>query len=174
MRVLFQWALAAPADWQAVDVRTSRNVRDLPRKPAPTGGEVVNAELGWLSAVSCQGIVFDGYDHVAVEAVGSGVRITGWQDDTADFGDTRWATSWLLLTPAPDPALGGRVNTVQARTVYATPDAAAWFPGVPVLPWAQFVAPPASQTFHGIWVSDELHDAHLAARTPRGWREWVT
>lgn len=173
MRIYLQWAKATPEDWVSVDVTRVAQVRNLPKKPVPTTGAVVDDAAGWLCGVNCQGIDFSGYDHTAIEVVGDGLRITGWQDDTADFGDTRWATEWTLMPPAPDPALGGRVNTVQSRRVWATPDSAAWFPGVPVLPWAQFAPPATNLTIHGVWLTDELFAAHLARRTPHGWREWV-
>lgn len=175
MKIYVQWAKAAAEDWFAWDVTNNQQVRNAAKKAVPNGSSALDNNPGWINAANCQGIEFSGYDHVAVEVVpGGGLRITGWEDDTEDFGDTRWATEWLLMPPAPDPALGGVVNTVQQRTIWATPDAAAWFPGVTVLPWEQFVLPPANQTFHGIWLPQETFDAHRAVRSQHGWREWVT
>lgn len=176
MIIYLQWAMAVPENWTAVDVTRPQQIRQASKKAEPVGGEVLDNEPGWLFSANCQGIEFSGYDHTAVEILaGGGLRITGWQDDTEDFGDTRWATRWDLMPPAPDPNIGGLVNTIQTRTIWATPDAAAeFFPGTPVLPWEQFVLPPANHTFHGIWVTDPvLYDAHINIRTPHGWREWV-
>ena len=173
MRVYIQWAKVTPQDWLPYEISQSAHVMALARRGVPTGGEQLDDREGWLCGLNCQGIDFSGYDHLAIEVVEDGLRITGWQDDTEDFGDTRWATEWTLRSCKPDPRIGGRVNTDQSRRVFATPDAAEWFPGVPVLPWEQFVPPPANLTFHGIWLPDALYQAHQAARSLHGWREWV-
>lgn len=174
VRVLVQWARSSPSDWVELNVRNSRDVRDLPRKPVPTASSVVDNSPGWLCAVNVQGIVFSGYDHLAIEPVGQALRVTGWCDDPEDHGDTRWGTSWLLEPPGPDPALNGAVNTRQTRTVWGTPEVAEWFPGVEVLPWAEFVPPPSNLTRHGIWLPDDLFIAHNKGRSHHGWREWIT
>lgn len=173
MKLYIQWATANPGDWQPLDIRTLKHIRDLPRKPAPRGGETIDNQPGWVNAINVQGIVFSGYDHIGVDLSGDGLRIVGWQDDTEDFGDTRWATEWVLNKPAPDARLGGRINTVQARTIYATPDAAVWFPGVQVRPWSEFNPPPVNQTLHGIWLPESQWQAHMGVLTPHGWREWI-
>ena len=175
MRIYVQWAKASPEDWVLVDIKNTAAVRNLPKRPVPNASSVVDGNPGWLCGLNVQGIDFSGYDHTAVEFLaGDVLRVTGWMDDEEDQGDTRWATEWTLSPPAPDPALGGRVNTVQTRRIWATPDAAGWFGGVAVLPWAEFVPLPTNLTFHGIWLPDALFAAHRAARTPHGWREWVT
>lgn len=173
MKVYIQWAKTTPEDWTAVDLSRLSQIRNLPKKGLPGPTSVLDNNPGWLCGLNCQGIDFSGYDHTAIELVGDGLRITGWQDDTADFGDTRWATEWTLMPPAPDPALGGVMNTVQSRRVWATPDAAVWFPNQTVLPWSEFVVPPTNLTVHGIWMPDELFAAHKAIRTPHGWRDWL-
>lgn len=174
MIIYLQWAMAVPQDWTAVNVTRDQQIRNASKKAVPTGGEVLDNNPGWLLGANCQGIQFGGYDHIAIQTLpGNGLRITGWQDDTVDFGDTRWATRWDLMPPAPDSNLGGVVNTVQTRTIWATPDAAVWFPDVVVLPWADFIVPPANMTFHGIWVTEQQYADHLSIRTPHGWREWI-
>lgn len=176
MLIYVQWAKATAEDWFAWDVTRVQQIRNAAKKAVPTASSALDNNPGWINAANCQGIEFAGYDHVAVEILsGGGLRITGWQDDTEDFGDTRWATRWDLYPPAPDPALGGVTNTVQQRTVWVTPDAVSWFGGYGpnVLPWDQFVLPPADQTFHGIWLTQEQFDQHRAVRSPHGWREWI-
>jgi len=176
MRVYVQWAKATPEDWIAVDVRNTAVVRNLPKRPVPMGTETLDNGAGWLCGLNVQGIDFSGYDHTAVEFLaGDVLRITGWQDDPDDWlPGTRYATEWTLSPPAPDPALGGRVNTVQTRRVWAEAESTTWFGGSPVLPWAEFAPPPTNLTIHGIWMPEDLFRAHAARRTPHGWREWVT
>jgi hypothetical protein len=165
MHVLLQWAqpgATTPAGWQRVELARAVDVRNLPKQP--------------LVGLVCQGIDFSGYDHLAIEAVSTDrLRITGWQDDPVDFGDTRWATRWDLSTPAPDARLGGAINTVQTRTVWATPDAAEWFGGYgpSVLQWSAFVPPAANLTRDGVWLPEATWEKHLQARTVHDWREWM-
>lgn len=173
MRIYLQWAKDTAEDWQPIEVTTSA-VRKLPRKSVPSATSSVDGVPGWLCALNCQGIVFSGWDHTAIEVIGDSLAITGWQDDTEDFGDTRWATRWLLSPPAPDPRLGGRMNTVQQRTDYATADLLGepWL--LPdVRPWEEFSPPPDTLTLHGVWLPDNLFQQHVAARTTHGWREWA-
>lgn len=169
MRIYLQWATATAEDWFPIEVTSETDVLALPKKGVPQG-EGIDDEPGWLCALNCQGITFSGYDHTAIEVVGDSLRITGWMDDPEDWGDARWANSWLLSPPAPDPQLGGVINTVQALTNYATPDVNF----LPARPWDEFVHPPAALTLHGRWLPDELFLAHANARSERVWREWVS
>lgn len=170
MRVYVQWAKDVPEDWESADITRNQEIRRLPKKPPPTGSETLDGDPGWVVGANCQGILFSGYDHLAVEVVGDGLRFTGWQDDPVDWGDSRFAVEWTLMPPAFDP-LVGEINTVQTRRVWATPDVQ-FLTGA--LPWEEFVLPPANQTFHGIWVPPGLWDAHRQARSPHRWREWIT
>lgn len=165
MHVLIQWAArggARAADWMAYELDTAAAVRALPKRP--------------LVGLNCQGIDFSGYDHLAIEplALAGGLRITGWQDDPEDHGETRWATRWDLHPPAHDPRVGG-MNTVQQRTVWATTDAAEWYGGysADVRDWGQFTLPPVDLTRHGVWLADDVWAEHVTARSERGWREWI-
>lgn len=172
MIIYIQWSLADPSDWFPIDISRLNHIRNLPRKGDPTGQSVaLDNAPGWLCGINCQGIDFSGYDHVALEVVTDGIRITGIVD--ADPTGEKWATEWTLLEPAPDDRLGGAMNTRQSRRVWATAEAVGWFPGVAVLPWAEFVYPPDNVTFHGVWMSDELFMRHKEVRTPHGWREWT-
>lgn len=176
MKVYIQWAKAQAEDWQPLEVRSNQVIASLFKRGVPNANSRVDNQAGWICGLNCQGIDFSGYDHVAIEVIPDGLRITGWEDDSDDFGDTRWATEWTLRECKPDPRIGGRMNTDQSRRVFATPDAAEWFGGYgpDVLPWEDFALPPANLTFHGVWLSDDDYAAHQAARTPHGWREWVT
>lgn len=173
MRIYLQWAKADPEDWFAVDVSRIAQVRNLPRKGVPTATSVLDNTAGWLCGLNCQGIDFSGWDHTAIEVVGEGLRITGWQDDSDDWPvGTRHAVEWTLMPPAPDPAIGGRLNTVQSRRVWAEQDVAHYFPSV--LPWPEFVPPASNLTVHGIWLTDQKFAEHVQLRTEHGWREWLT
>lgn len=57
--------------------------------------------------------------------------------------------------------------------VCATPEAAEWLPGVEVLPWEQFVLPPANLTLHGVWLPDDLFREHRSVLSKHHWREWL-
>lgn len=176
MRVGVQWSLDVPTDWQWVEV-TKRRPRwaSLPKKPLPRGA-AVDDQPGWVCALLCQGIVMRGFDHYAVEPVadpewGEGLRFTLWQDGP-DFTDgERSAVVWELFDPAPDAAIGGRVNTRQQVCVYAEPDSDVLIPDR--RPWSDFTPPPEAVTRHGAWMSADLFLAHHNAAPWRGWREWI-
>jgi hypothetical protein len=177
MRVGVQWSLAAPEDWQWVEVTARRNRwASLPKRPVPSRGAGVSSARGWVNGLLCQGIVMRGFDHYAVEPItdpawGEGLRFTLWQDGPDFATGERWATVWELFDPAPDPAFGGAVNTRQRRTVYA--EANAQHPDPDVRPWAEFVPPAEEHVRHGVWLSDEAFAAHHRAAPARGWREWI-
>lgn len=176
MRIYVQWATSQPEDWTPVDISSVADVRRLPRKAAPRGGEKLDRKPGWINALNYQGVIFHGYDHVAIEynPILDTAVITGWQDDPDDFAaDQLWATQWTFLPPVPDPAAGGRVNTRQSRVVFGSPEATKNFPPREVRSWEEFVRPPAEVTLHGVWMSNELYTAHMAAQSAHGWREWV-
>ena len=175
MIIYLQWAMAVPQDWTAVDVTRDQQIRNASKKAEPTGNEVLDNTPGWLFSANCQGIDFGGFDHTAIQTLpGNGLRITIWNDDPVDFPPgTRYAIRWDLMPPAPDPSIGNRINTVQTRTVWAEPNSDFGNKPYPVLPWTDFVLPPANMTFHGIWTTDQQMIDHVNVRSPHGWREWI-
>lgn len=172
MIIYVQWATLDAQDYIALDVRRDQQVRTVSKKAVPGPGSILDNLPGWINSINCQGIEFFGYDHTAVQVDGNGLIITGWQDDPEDFPPgTRYATRWNLQPPAPDPNIGGQINTVQTRTLWA--ESGAGLDSLNPLPWSQFVLPPTNQTFHGIWLTPEQFEAHRTIRTPHGWREWI-
>lgn len=187
MRVIVQWTLADPTQPPVeLDLTTSgrgaRAWRDLAAKREPTGADTIDSTPGWVFSINVQGVIFAGFDHYGAEPIaGGGLRVYGWCDDPEDFPvGERFAEVWEFRDPAHDPRVG-KVNTRQKKTIYADDVTYPLFVGqvaadgpVAVLPWAEFVPPPAALTRHGVWVRDAaLYDAHLAAIPRNGWREWV-
>lgn len=171
MIIYLQWAMAVPQDWTAVDITRDQQIRNAAKKAVPTGGEVLDNNPGWINAANCQGISFSGYDHIAVQVSGNGLIITGWEDDPVDFPPgTRYAIQWNLQPPAFDPKVN-EINTIQTLKVWAEANAGIAYDNP--LPWSQFVLPPANQTFHGIWVSDQEFQDHAVVRSVHGWKEWI-
>ena len=182
MRLYVQWTKANAEDWVALDLDTSSQRRRvwerLPKKAEPVGGEIIDNAAGWVFAVNVQGVHFEGYDHYAVVPLASGgLRVIIWNDDPADFTpDTFVAQVWTFETVAPDPKIGGALNTRQSRVVYAGPvTRAAWLATGPIentviLPWADFTPPSTTITFHGIWTTNP--DQHYMVRAFHGWEEW--
>lgn len=175
MRVYLQWATSQPQEWQPYDITSAGDVRRLARKPVPENNPVIDSNPGWINAVNCQGVIFGGYDHIAIEYLrGNTLVITGWEDDPDDFGDGFWATQFRFEEPRPDPRAGGQMNTVQTVTRWATAAAAKNFPpGTVLRPWEEFSPPPADLTFHGVWLPEDLFAEHQQRLTPHGWREWL-
>lgn len=174
MRVLVQWALQTPQDWVELDVQDkgagSRAWRNLPSRPEPTTGQLGGQDNipGWVFDVNVQGVLFGGNDHIAVEPIENGVRVYAWSDDPDD-GTIPTGSVWEFLPPAPDPGHGGQLNTRQTVVRYSDrPELQA----IGFLPFSQFPTPPAEIIRHGVWLTDELSAAHIAARQRHGWREW--
>lgn len=179
MRVYIQWTTLTPSDWQPYELTRLQDVRALPRKAQPTATSVLDNQPGWVSGINLQGVVFEGFDHYAVD-FGTGLLIVRvWNDDPRSGYDVgkRWGQVWTFAPPAPDAKLAGAVNTVQTVTWYAEPgsEAAASLAGTGIVfqPWADFQVPASNITWHGIQVTSTLWDATRQARSVRGWREWV-
>lgn len=170
MIIYVQWAKTVPEDYFVVDLDRQSVLNRVQKKTTPTGNEVLDNNPGWINSVICQGILFEGFDHYAFEVINAGnVIITVWNDDPVDYGTTRFALIYNFLDPAPDPTINNEINTRQTVTAYGTSDVD--FPNI--LPWEQFVIPPASRTWHGVWMEQSLYDAHTQNRTLHGWREWI-
>lgn len=174
MKIYIQWAKRNAEDWKVYDITNANQVRALAKRGVPKGNETVDDGEGWYCGLNCQGIDFTGNDHVAIEPVDGGLRITGWIDDPDD-GPERVAVEWTLKDPAFDPRVG-QINTVQTRRLWIN-DAMRQNMGVGVppdaLPWDQFVLPPSDLTIHGIWLSTTDFEKHLNTRTMHTWREWI-
>jgi len=156
--------------WQSYDITKSVDVRKLPDKPEPVGGEVIDAEPGWVAGVNVQGVSIIGFDHFHPRINPTDpllIDIVAWNDDPSDWPPgNRWAVIWSFANPRTDPRVGDRMNTEQYLTVY---DEQARTPGwygesttggdVTYLPWSDFVVPADSRlNRHGIWVPSECEN----------------
>ena len=182
MLVYIQWTTDPVADWVGYDITSVQDLKNLPSKPIPVGGEVIDATPGWVMAICVQGLTLSGWDHYTGDITGDGLAVIVWNDDTADPEFAGFiAKVWTFLVPKHDP-LVNLVNADQRLDVYTDTDPGRWdgqtTPGAgggPVLvhPWADFTIPrPANRNLHGINVEDALFDAHKAGRTRHGWEEW--
>jgi hypothetical protein len=192
-RVRVQWATNPPHDWVEVDVTPTgagaQRWRSLAMKALPDGSETIDGSPGWLMCVEVDGVLFEGFDHVAADFGGSGsnrfLRVYAWNDDTGDFDDPQslgyaWGEVWGFHQHRPDPRVGGQVNTWQVKTVYAEDlvDMGRFFPQsttggeVQLRPWSEFPTPSADLVRHGVWLDESLWAAHYPARRPVDWRDW--
>lgn len=178
MKLYLQWALRTARDWQLSD---SSEWSNLPRKADPVRSSPIpdnqlDNNPGWLAALNVQGVEF-GYDHTVVTNLtdgSGGIVVTIWNDNpTTSPPGKRVAQGWTVLPLAPDSKFGGALNTRQSRVVYAE-DQTLYSPNenTVVRPWSEFVVPAAAPV-HGIWVTDAKWAQHLAARTERGFRDWI-
>lgn len=186
MIVLIQWTTNPPQDWQSIDLgpsgRAARAWRDLPNKPEPVGGEVIDATPGWIFDVCIDGLLLGGYDHYAAEPLSNGgVRFFMWNDDPDDWTPDQYhADVWDIHPHRNDPKVGGKLNTNQVLTRYhGSNPPTGWLDpvqttGGPVTyrPWSQFVPPPAANQRHGIWTPEPLNSQHYEVRRRPSWREW--
>lgn len=183
MRIYIAWTLANPVGWEPYDITRSVDIRKLPSKPVPTGGEVIDQTRGWVAGVNVQGVSIIGFDHYHPRINPTDNRlidIVAWNDDPVDWSYP-WAVVWSFANPRTDPRVGQRLNTEQYCHVYGDDNYLAndTTTGGPVLhsPWSSFVVPSDSNlNRHGIWVTDPvLWELHLVRmqNTNHGWREWI-
>lgn len=179
MKFYAQWAKTTPGDWSLSDggLWTTSQTKDEPVGDVSLAGlaigdALLNNSPGWVFGLNVQGVIFEWYDHYHVEDLtdGSlGTRVTAWRDDPILFpSGTRQADVALFLPLAFDPRVGG-TNTRQTFTFYRE---GAEYDPARHQPYADFV-PPVTNVKHGIYVSDAKWDEHQAARTERGWRDWL-
>ena len=179
MRLLIQWTTDPPTDWVEYEITKALDLRRLPQKPAPTGGEIIDSAPGWVAGINLQGVIFDGWDHYAADIIGGAIRFTGWNDDMQDPAFTDFlAMDWMFYPPKLRAALD-LMDTDQTLTVYDDRSPSPWegqttsSGPVVVRPWAEFVVPADRDTRHGINVEDAYWDQVRAARSVHGWREWA-
>lgn len=178
MKILVQWSKAIPQGWEEID---SSEWPSLPAKPEPKGGERLTQRRGWIFAVNIQGVIFYGFDHIALTDIeNGGVRAWGWNDDVEDIENPeistryRWGVVWNFLPPAFDPEVDA-VNTRQEMNHYAEdPEDFSAQANIDVLPWSEYPFPgPEVFVQHGIWLPDDLFYEHHNLQEVVGWREWV-
>ncbi len=187
MKILYQWALKNPTEWQEVD---SKDWHKLSKRPVPKKGELGGKDNvpGWIRNVNVQGITTEGYDHIAIDPItvgnDEGIKLTAWNDDPDDAhvnGIDDWinephAIVWTILPLAPDPKLGMAINTRQSCVIYCTGERYNRLePNPPqnttVRPWFEFIAADAEITRHGVWIEDTKFRQHLdkAPHDEYGW-----
>lgn len=175
MKLLIQWSLSHPQSWTEID---SSEWTALPKKPVPSGGEVIDDEPGWIRDVCIQGITFSPSDHVAIETIGDNVKVTSWCDDPNDYEPAKFYARVTVIHPVrPDPKLGGALNTHIETVLYAGKDELERLKNLNISDaelksWDKFVKPPENITRHGIWLDDKLFEKHAALAQPVSWREW--
>jgi hypothetical protein len=183
VKVLYQWALKDPTQWQQIDVSQWAS---LPKRPIPKPGELgaKTNQPGWIFNVCVQGITFAGYDHIAIEPINigldEGVKVTAWNDDPDEFilGE-RNASVWTILPITSDPQLGMAINTRQSCIKYLEGNAynqalANTVQNTTVRPWDDFIPPPETITQHGIWIENTKMAEHLnhAPQSEWSWMHW--
>lgn len=182
--IYVQWARRTPQDYQPFG---SESWATTPAKADPSRGSTyalnqLDNQPGWVAELSVQGVAWN-EDHYHVRDLtdgSSGIVVTAWTD-TEPFvtqAGGRQAQVWTILPLAADGRFGGALNTRQSRVVYADGEALTRWQSAPaentvVQPYAAFVAPPAAEVRHGIWLADAAWTAHVNARTAHGWREWA-
>lgn len=189
MKFYLQWALTNPSDWVLSDAGkwATSQVKTEPSgdtlNDSTRGDSLLNSQPGWVFAVNVQGVEFAWYDHYHVEDLtdgSNGMVVTAWVDDlsTATEYTLRRADVGTFLPLAFDPRVGG-TNTVQSFIFYREgSEYDDWLAGglpqnATLQHYNDFVAP-TTNVKHGIYVSDTKWGEHVAARTLKGWRDWLT
>ncbi len=186
MKVCYQPTLATPGDWLECD---SADWDQLDKRPKPVGGEDINHAKGYIHRVCIQGMSGSG-DHYAVKHLGDDCQLITWTDDFEDEQEhPRWKPTdpkeWWYFAHvihfrplAPDPELGGAINTNITRTLFGGKRILEeWKLNGPVKnmdfqPFSKFVKPRTGLVRHGIWVPDELDLLHGSKLSLGDWRNW--
>jgi len=184
VKIYTQWALAAPRDW---DLVSASNWSTGPTKSDPIGdvagdgtaiGDILlNNVKGYVFSIDVQGVIFNWYDHYAVEETPDAIVVTAWRDDPVLFPEGyKQADVGYFRTLKFDPKVN-QDNTDQNFVIYAQDEAYNdWMArGIPenytLMHWSDFVLPDPSVTKPGIYLSDSKWDEHVAAQTLHGWRQ---
>jgi hypothetical protein len=182
MQIWLQWARRNPQDYQPLGSEGWAGTASKadPSRGTPYALNELNQQNGWVAELNVQGIMFSAdHYHVADLTDGSlGIVVTSWNDQLpfAPVGQ-RSASVWTILPLAPDGRLGGAINTRQSQVIYAEGQRLVNLLANPlpenttVRTWAEFALPPDAATRHGIWLTDAAWNAHVAARTSKGWRD---
>lgn len=164
MKIFAQWTKDTPEDSVEIDSADWSGLASAP-----------------LHALECQGVLFDGADHYSIEDVdATTTKVILWADDPTQWPEGfRWARERTFRNLAPDAEMGNAINTNQSQIVYADKALIAAVQGFHagstqtiVLPWTDF-DPTRVNPQDGLQVTDDLHEAHGAARTVHSWREWT-
>lgn len=175
MKIYVQWSLDTPETWREYD---SSEWALLPAKPIPTGGEIIDAGLGWITSISVQGINFTG-DHFAVEDHVDFLDVFAWWDDPDDYPpewqgghryrfypptvkENRWAEKYWD-TNIEHELYGGTLMYDQWNRPIE---------GSVTKRIGEFIPPPINLIRHGIWLPDDLYEAHSALQGPVGWHQY--
>ncbi len=168
MKVLIQWAKDNPIDWIEID---SSEWNSLPKKDDPSGQtQTIDGSPGWINRICVQGVEFTA-DHYAIEEINNGgIRVYSWTDSETP----RHAEIFEFYPLAPDPALGGAINTRQSIQYFiyrkSTP---AGVGNTSTSTWDDFIKPNENKTRHGVLLPTDLYEQHEGIRITRGWREWT-
>lgn len=175
MKILVQWGTTDPRSWSEYD---SSDWARLPRRPEPKSDTVVPADEGYGVAFNVQGVVFAG-DRLGMVPLpdGLGVEVHEVWDDPEDYAvGWRHARVWTIPHLGPDPLRNGAINTRLTQTIYAGADVAAmmrYMKATNIHPWEEYTPLPDAAYIHGLWLPNDLYQAHAALHVTRGWREWV-
>ncbi len=172
-----QWTLPVPRDWERFLIE---HWQDLPKKPDPTGDEILDDQPGHVFCLNVMGMVFKG-DHYSIRALDDGtggVRVLCWSDDLEDFPvGRRHGLVWCGYPPEIDsriqeynPATHCTLQLYMEDEILAIQRSRGLTEEV--LAWQDFPIPPESETLHGLWVPNELALAHDDALTLRTWYQY--
>lgn len=150
MKCLIQWSTETPQNWQEFD---GALWSQLPRKSSP-GPQVVDGAPGFVCSLCCQGVVFQGFDFYFANESQGVLTVSAWNPSQ------REAVIVEFQELAPDPLLGGAINTRQKFTRYNAAN------------WADFHLHPILESLPGIRLPDKLYADHRALASRRSWREW--
>ena len=191
MKVLVQWATNPPGGWQEVDSRdwpnlAKKSLPPLSRSPIFDSDDpqtrrvigftgktlVIDSLPGWVEKFCIQGMGFSG-DNLAVVQHEGFVEAIVWNDDPGDWDPGMFVAYVWRFHPAKE------TKTHQELVVYAGKkhpvNSSGLMTGgrkVVILNFQYFTPPAEKYIRHGIWMLEDLANAHRATMAP-SWRIWI-
>lgn len=147
MLVYIQYARGNPQDWEAVNLTTDKDIRDLPKRPEPQAGDPGTVEVdvgggfgvqtaldtshasaddfGWVYDVSIQGQSLSGASGLHFTMDGGALVVTRWATSSVHIADgDQYAQRWRYQLPVVDgrldpPRLQPRITLEEVWTEHA-------------------------------------------------------
>jgi hypothetical protein len=157
MKIRVQWATNPARGWEVYD---HTEWPDLPTKPAPVGGEVLDDQPGWIFDLNVQGVFFRGSDHYAVYPSGPTLVVATWNDDPEDREEAEfYANVWTFWAVKKAKAPSPPATHQEVSRLYGND-------------YKQWRLPNKVVSRHGIWLPDSLMDDMLV-HPPAPWMDWI-
>lgn len=177
MKISIQWATNPPADFIDYEINSNEDFALLPYQDEPDDTDKVTDKQGYVNMLNIEGTGFSG-DHVGIDIQTDKVLVGVWNDDFDDWDAVPFGRlyTYNIVQDSSIPVPGKISVKFSHAQSYANretleslfndgPWARRWYDDVLLKPWYEF--PAFEHVRHGIWLDEDLYQAHELIRTPR-------